>query len=135
MTDKEYDKIPALRRSALWEFRKSPAHYKYAVENPPDETPALRFGIAVHMSILEPERFADEYITAPKIDRRTKAGKEEYQAFLESSAGKEIITAEDAETIKGIVKAFKKNRDAVQLLKGTKRERLIFRTDDNGILC
>jgi exodeoxyribonuclease VIII len=69
------------------------------------------------------------------IDRRTKAGKEEYQAFLDASAGKEILTAADAETVKAIVKAFKKNRDAVQLLKGTKREKPLFWTDDNGILC
>ena len=41
------------------------------------------------------------------IDRRTKAGKEEYQAFIDASAGKEILTAEDAEAVKSIVKAFK----------------------------
>ena len=29
-----YDEMLGVRRSALWEIRKSPAHYKYAVEHP-----------------------------------------------------------------------------------------------------
>ena len=116
MTDHEYNKIPALRRSALWELRKSPAHYKYAAEHPPEETPALRFGIAVHMSILEPERFKNEYIIAPKIDRRTKAGKEQYAAIMES--GKTILSQEDGEAIKAMTDAVMTHPEASKLLLG-----------------
>ena len=90
----------------------------------------------MYAAILTPSAFKKDFVVIPEgIDRRTKAGKEEYQAFLDASAGKEILTAADAETVKAIVKAFKKNRDAVQLLKGTKREKPLFWTDDNGILC
>ena len=136
MTEQEYRAAEGVNKSTLWNLRKSPAHYKYVLENQREDTAAFAFGRAVHAAILTPAAFKKDFAIIPEgIDRRTKAGKEEYQAFLDASAGKEILTAQDAETVKAIVKAFKKNKDAVQLLKGTKREKPLFWTDDNGILC
>lgn len=136
MTEQEYRQADGVNKSTLWNLRKSPAHYKYFLENQREDTAAFAFGRAVHAAILTPSAFKKDFVVIPEgIDRRTKAGKEEYQAFLDASAGKEILTAADAETVKAIVKAFKKNRDAVQLLKGTKREKPLFWTDDNGIFC
>ena len=136
MTEQEYRSAEGVNKSTLWNLRKSPAHYKYFLDNPPEDTAAFRFGRAVHAAILTPTAYKRDFAIIPEgIDRRTKAGKEEYQAFLEAAAGKEIISAEDAQTVRGIVRAFRKNRDAVELLKGTKREKALFWTDDNGILC
>lgn len=136
MTEQEYRQAEGVNKSTLWNLRKSPAHYKYFLENQREDTAAFAFGRAVHAAILTPSAFKKDFVVIPEgIDRRTKAGKEEYQAFIDASAGKEILTAADAETVKAIVKAFKKNRDAVQLLKGTKREKPLFWTDDNGIFC
>jgi exodeoxyribonuclease VIII len=136
MTEQEYRAAEGVNKSTLWNLRKSPAHYKYFLENQREDTAAFAFGRAVHAAILTPAAFKRDFAVIPEgIDRRTKAGKEEYQAFLDASAGKEILTAQDAETVKAIVRAFKKNKDAVQLLKGTKREKPLFWTDDNGILC
>lgn len=128
-----YDEIPALRRSALWEMRKSPAHYKYAVENPKEPTDAMSFGIATHMAILEPERFADEYITAPKIDRRTKEGKEEWAKLMES--GKEILTEDDSEKIKAMVKAIHDNPQAAALIRGDHEVPIIWTDPETGERC
>lgn len=133
MTDQEYNKIPALRRSALWELRKSPAHYKYAVDNPEEPTPALLFGIAAHMALLEPERFASEYIIAPKIDRRTKAGKKEWQRLLDS--GKSIVSLEDGEMITAMVKAVKANPEAAELLIGEHEVPIQWEDPKTGEAC
>ncbi len=136
MTEKEYRAAEGVNKSTLWNLRRSPAHYKYFLDHPQEDTAAVKFGRAVHAAILTPSAYKRDYAIVPAgIDRRTKTGKEEYQAFLNASSGKEIISAEDADTIKGIVKAFKKNRDAAQLLKGTRREKPLFWKDDNGILC
>ena len=136
MTEKEYRSAEGVNKSTLWNLRRSPAHYQYYLNHPPEDTPSFRFGRAVHAAILTPTAYKRDFAIIPEgIDRRTKAGKEEYQNFLESAAGKDILTADEAETVKGIVKAFRKNRDAVELLKGTKRERPLFWIDDNGILC
>lgn len=136
MTDQEYRAAEGVNKSTLWNLRKSPAHYQYYLTHQREDTQAYKFGRAVHSAILTPAAYKREFAIVPEgIDRRTKAGKEEYQAFIESAAGKEIITAEDAETVRAIVAAFKKEKEATALLKGTKRERPIFWTDDTGIKC
>lgn len=54
----------------------------------------MRLGTAAHAFILEPGRFADEIAVAPEVDRRTKDGKAEWQAFVDASEGKTVITQE-----------------------------------------
>lgn len=132
----KYDEIPAVRRSDLWELRKSPAHYLYAVTHERETTAALAFGTAAHKYILEPDDFWNCYAIAPKVDRRTKAGKEEYAAFLEQSAGKTVITQEDLETIKQMDEAIMRNESAIRLLKTGQHEIPIEWTDpDTGEKC
>lgn len=136
MTEQEYRAAEGVNKSTLWNLMKSPAHYRYYLTHQREDTAAYKFGRAVHSAILTPAAYKRDFVTVPEgIDRRTKAGKEEYQAFVDASAGKEIISAEDAETVKAIVSAFKKNKEAAALLKGTKREKPIFWTDDHGIKC
>ena len=46
------------------------------------ETPAMALGTAVHQALLEPDDFYDIYHVIEKINKRTKAGKEEYEKQL-----------------------------------------------------
>lgn len=124
-----YDKIPAVRRSDLWELRKSPAHYLYRVTHEQEPTPALLFGTAAHKWILEPDTFWNEYALAPKVDRRTKAGKEAYAAWLEESAGKTAITEDDLQVIKDMDAAIMAHPTAAALLKTGYHEVSIAWTD------
>ena len=116
----QYDSIPAVRRSDLWEIRKSPAHYLYKVTHPEEPTAALLFGTAAHKYILEPESFWDEYIEVPKIDRRTKAGKEEWQRILDS--GKTPISSEDLAVIRDMDAQIEAHPLASALLKTGQHE-------------
>lgn len=125
----KYDNIPAVRRSDLWEIRKSPAHYLYKVTNPEEPTAALLFGTAAHKYILEPDTFWDEYIFVPKIDRKTKAGKEEYQKIMES--GKTPISAEDLEIITKMDAQIKAHPFASALLKTGEHEVPVEWTDES----
>lgn len=118
----QYDDIKAVRRSELWEIRKSPAHYLYAVNNPGPETPALKFGTAAHKFILEEEDFWNQYALAPEVDRRTKAGREVYAAFCESLGEKEAISVTDYGTILLMNDAIMANPTAKALLKTGKHE-------------
>lgn len=129
-----YDSIPAVRRSDLWEIRKSPAHYLYKVTHEEEQTPALLFGIAAHKYILEPDSFWDEYIELPKIDRRTKAGREEYQRIIDS--GKTPISTEDLEIIREMDAAIEAHPTAGKLLKSGAHEVPIEWADpDTGEPC
>ena len=132
----DYDLIPAVRRSDLWEMKKSPAHYLYKVTHQEEPTPALLFGTAAHKFILEEESFWDQYIMAPEVDRRTKAGKAEWAEFLEKLDGKCSITGADLETIEAMNQAILANKTAADLLKTGRHEVPITWTDPGtGELC
>lgn len=132
----DYDLIPAVRRSDLWEMRKSPAHYLYKVTHQEEPTPALLFGTAAHKFILEEESFWDQYIMAPEVDRRTKAGKAEWAEFLDSMDGKQPITMDNLEMIKEMDQAIMANSTAVDLLKTGRHEVPIEWTDpETGEQC
>ena len=104
MTNEAYHLYPAVSRSALTHLLRSPKHYWEVAINPnrvPREgTPAMQFGTAVHMAILQPSLFVTEYALAPSIARTTKAGKEAW-AFA-AEGGKQLLTTAEWDSIKGI---------------------------------
>ena len=115
-----YELSPAVNKSTLWEMRKSPLHYWHLMhDTPKPDTPAMKFGRAVHKRILEPVEFSADYAVAPVCDRRTKEGKAIWAELQES--GKEIISAEDMETIEAMEKEF-----PFELLKDAVREVPLF---------
>ena len=99
MTDKEYRASPGISRSELWLLNPAtggtPEKFMYARENPEPSTPAMEFGILVHLALLEPHKFADVFTFAPNVDRRTKAGKEAWAAAMDAAAGRTIVTEDD----------------------------------------
>ena len=136
MTNKEYREHEGVSRSELnILLTKSPFHFKYAQENKDEETLALLEGRAAHKMILEPETFYDEYAVAPKCDRRTKEGKETYQAFVDQSQGKDIITDESMEKITQMAEAIKLNETAVKFLKGAHEQSFFWTDADTGEPC
>lgn len=94
MTEKEYRAHPAISRSELWKLNESPEKFKWYKDHPEKPTPALLFGQVVHKLLLEPKGFDAEFAVAPEVDKRTKSGREEYNAFLTANDGKGIVTAE-----------------------------------------
>lgn len=132
MTEEYYNKRKGVRRSDLWKLKRSPAHFKYGVEHPVEQTPAMAFGSALHTAVLEPRRFRKEYVVAD-FDARTKAGKELKQQYLEQ--GKTLLSVEQGDQILGMMNAIEKNPYAKRLLKG-KHETAHFWTDpETGEKC
>jgi hypothetical protein len=98
MPAEKYHSTLALSKSGLDQFQRSPAHFRawqdgLAVN---ETTPAMAFGSAFHCAILEPVEYQKRYI-AFAGDRRTKAGKEEYERLV--SSGMTILTQDQAEAI------------------------------------
>lgn len=116
MTEKEYRQHPAVSRSDLWHIRESPEKFKYFKENPQEPTPALIFGQALHKYVLQPTTFDNDFAVAENYDRRTKAGKEAYNAFCVANEGKAIITQEMFEQIKLMCNAIFANEFAKKML-------------------
>lgn len=135
MTEAEYRADPGVNKSTLWEIRKSPAHYKYALESQEEtDSPSLRLGRAVHALVLQPDQFDNMYAIAPNVDRRTKEGKQAWAEFIEANEGKEILTADEASDVGSI--AFSVNVTAGNLLDGCQTEVPLFWDDRRtGIRC
>ena len=51
-TNAEYQSNSAISRSSLFQMSRSPAHFKYAMENKEQETDALRFGTMFHAFVF-----------------------------------------------------------------------------------
>lgn len=138
MNDLEYNAMPGIRRSDLWKMYQTPMHFRYAVDHPDQEdTPALIFGRAAHKYILEPETFFEEFEVIPKVDRRTKAGKQVMEAFEQLHNTKTLITDADMQTIMAMREALMQNRDAKDIYEAaTDKERAFNWTDpETGTVC
>ena len=118
MTEREYNAAEGIRRSDLWRMEDSAEKFKYFLEHPVEQTPAMAFGSACHKMILEPGDFSNEYAVAPEINRRTNAGKAEWEQFCADNAGKTIITTDDATTMAEMEAALEACPLANQLIRG-----------------
>ena len=86
----EYAEIPAFRSHDLTSVIKCPYSWKNRKEMV--QTPALLEGRVQHTVFLEHHKFDEEFIIMPKFDRRTKAGKAEYEDFMATVEDRTAIT-------------------------------------------
>jgi len=136
MPDAEYHSVRAASASRLKALRRSPAHLRMMDEEPL-KGDALAFGSAFHMAILEPMRFADQYVVAPDVDRRTKDGKAAWQQFQDSliGSGQTALTVDDHLAITGMARAVSANPVANDLIVGRTETELSLFWDELDIPC
>lgn len=135
MTNKEYREHEGISRSDLFKISKSPMHFKYEMDNPPEQSNALKFGIALHAYVLERETFENEFAVVPKCDRRTKEGKQVYSDFIANSEGKILVDSEDMEKIIAMADSIDKSPFAKILLRGAKEQSFFWTDELTGEKC
>jgi hypothetical protein len=99
-------RIGLVSKGALDVVDQSLAHYLAWVNGKAEEeqSAALAFGSAFHCALLEPARFAAEYVVAPAFgDCRKKENKAARDAWLAEHKGAELLDADDAKRISGMV--------------------------------
>jgi len=137
MNENQYNAAEGIRRSDLWKMEDSPEKFKWFLEHPIEQTPAMAFGSACHKFILEPADFGNEYAVAPQVDRRTKEGKAAWEEFQQNTEGLTIISLDDAQTIWAMEEALGKCPLARKLIRGKgETEQAFFWTDpETGEKC
>lgn len=110
--------LTAISKSRLAKISVCPQYFKWCEENPQEQSEEMIVGSAFHKLVLEPNTFDKEFAIMPNINRRTNAGKQEYEEFMQLANGKQVITQEQYETICGMRDSIMSNQYAVQLLKG-----------------
>jgi hypothetical protein len=104
MNNTDYHAHAAVSKSHLDQVAKSPLHYWARYLDPnrvvPEPTPAMAIGSAVHTHVLELDQWDARYVSAPDgIDRRTKAGKAEWEAFTTAATGRTVLPKADADLV------------------------------------
>ena len=112
VTFEDYAKIDAVNYSSLKHMRRSPMHYRYRMDHPEEPTEAMLLGTAAHRAILEPDRLGDFAIwTGGRRYGR------EWDAFCADHEGQQILRADDAAHVAGIVTAVHRNETARNYLR------------------
>lgn len=136
MTRAEYDAIKALNYSRLKKLADSPLAYRDALTRPQVETPALTFGRAVHVKILEPALFDQQYVVRPpEADFR----KTEWKQWRDDALGRglEILSADDGQTLEEMAEAAYRHPVAADYLSrpGKSEHSLTWTDPHSGRLC
>jgi len=104
MNNTDYHAHPAISKSHLDQVARSPLHYWARYLDPnrvvPEPTAAMAIGSAVHTHVLELDQWDARYVSAPDgIDRRTKMGKAEWEAFTTAATGRTVLPKADADLV------------------------------------
>jgi len=121
--------------SDIKNFMHSPRYYYYKSfeeirSTDPLEGRHFSVGSALHEMILEPQKFNSNYIVAPKFDRRTKIGKQDYENFLLQTEGKTLLFEDEMNMIVKIAEQTMKNETLVDLIKNSVKEISCYTTDE-----
>lgn len=96
--------------SGLSLFSRSPAHYKHAPPREPTRNMAI--GSATHKAILEPEKFAKEYMILDVADRRST----EYKEAIKIYGADYVLTRAEADGIIAMQESVRSHPVAAELL-------------------
>lgn len=96
-------------------YKKSVYHY---LNQKPFSSSAMNLGSAIHTTLLEPQNFDKEFFRMPKIDLRTKDGKEQKKELLKIAEDRILLKDSEIETIDGIKENFTNNELAQFYSKG-----------------
>lgn len=131
---------PGISKSGLSLVGQSPLHYWNAYLNPKresrSETPAQILGSAIHCMVLEPHIFNSIYAIPPEINRRAKAGKEEWAKWQDDNQGKILLQQDQMEIIKQASESVMSHKLAKAYLShGTAEESFYWEDEMTGELC
>ena len=142
MDNASYHKHFAVSKSGLDLIAKSPLHYWARFLDPnrvwPEPTPAMRLGTAVHTHVLELSKWDEQIAVAPEdINRRTKIGREQWEAFEQASARKTVISASDHEKVMAMGRSVLGHRSAAALLAadGQPEDTFMWTDETYGLQC
>lgn len=90
--------MEGLSKHELDNFAVAPSYYKHRKSQEWKPSRSMELGTLIHSVVLEGRI---DYAVGPEVDRRTKAGKEEWQAFCEENIGKIIVTKDEEAVIRG----------------------------------
>ncbi len=130
----DYYKIKALSHSMLSCLAQNPMECRMRyVDDPPSLPPkdsaAFAMGHAVHCLALEPDEFEERFVSFPKVDRRTKEGKEFAARFEAENKGKIILDPQEFQDAMACVQALNNHPEFATIMAQPRRVEVPFEFD------
>lgn len=126
MSSADYFAADGISKSGLDLIARSPAHFRYAA--PRVASRNMEIGTAIHTAILEPERFASQYMLLRDVeDRRASA----YKEAAKVHGSERVLTGPESDKVAGMQESVWLNAEAAEFLRDsrTRTELSIFTTD------
>lgn len=142
MPIEDYLKAPGISQSRLKMMNRSPAHFRYAIEEAEEEeTRALVVGRVLHYAILEPDLFGGSHYVRPDTyknkqgdPKKWNGNATECKEWLASHSDREVIFSKELEAIIGMRKSVMEHPAARAALAEGLAEQAMFMSDpDTGI--
>jgi hypothetical protein len=121
----KYLKIKATNWTLLKEMNNSALHYDHRRLNPREDSIGLARGRAVHTVVLEPEKFASEYVVYTGERRQGNAWKE----FQDAYEGFTILKQDEYDKVMHAGQAVRRHPEAFSIIKDCSYEKTFTWTD------
>ena len=145
LDERQYRNDPAIAVSDLKEMNLSPAHFysKKFGGYRTEQTHAQYIGTLTHLSALEPDEYARRVILSPpdaprkptaaqvnakKPSDETIAAIKWWEEWGKENGHKTILSQDEMDQISGITDGIMLNPDAAELLSGSRKELVLFKT-------
>jgi exodeoxyribonuclease VIII len=112
LSNAEYHAHLAISKSGLDLMSRSPAHYRFRAPRKPSR--AMELGTAIHTAILEPDRFAAEYMLLSGVDDRRSSV---YKEATKQYGTERVLTGAEADQVAGMQESVAGNRHAQNMLR------------------
>jgi len=111
-------------------------HFQWEREHPREPSKAMLHGTVLHALCLEPLEFAQRFAVEPKLDGRTKAGREARAQFEKLSEGKVVIPRAMYSECVPMAKALMAHAKSRELLAdGEPEVSLVWEDQDTHVRC
>ncbi len=123
--------------STIKGMNRTAKHCKWDMEHP-KHSEEMDVGSAVHVAILEPARFDQQFFLAPEFDARTKEGKETKAQAETAAAGRILLRPADGDyAAKEIAASVWGHKGARRLLQmpGQCEVCALWRDEESGLMC
>lgn len=130
MPNEDYHAFEGISKSSLDLINKSPAHFMCGKKF--EQTPAMRMGTIVHTAVLEPERFAKEYIVLRGINDKRKT---EYKEAAKQFGKDNTLTHDEGVQIESLVESISSRADLQSELDACNLFEVSAFVEINGVLC
>lgn len=131
MPNADYHLHDSISNSGLSLVARSPAHYFHAPK--PSSTRAMEIGTAFHTALLEPDRYAAEYVVVTGCDdRRVSAYKDAAKIY----GGHKALTESEGSSVTVMAESIRSNKAANSLMtrKGYAELSAFVRDPETGVL-